>query len=51
MEATTGKARSNIFPLIFFLVFLAITALATVVSAADPAPKTGTGETGWVAIG
>jgi len=38
------------FPLIFFLVFLAITALATVVTAADQAPKTGTGQTGGVAI-
>jgi len=27
----TGKPRSNIFPLIFFLIFLAITAIATFV--------------------
>ena len=48
METTVGKARSSIFPLIFFLVFLGITALATVVAAADEAPKVDTGDTAWV---
>jgi hypothetical protein len=32
METTAGKPRSSIFPLIFFLIFLAITAIATAVS-------------------
>ena len=48
METTAGRARSSIFPLIFFLVFLVITALATVVAAADEAPKIDTGDTAWV---
>ena len=48
METTAGRARSSIFPLIFFLVFLVITALATVVSAADEPPKIDTGDTAWV---
>ena len=48
METTVGKARSSIFPLIFFLVFLGITAIATVVAAADEAPKIDTGDTAWV---
>lgn len=39
MEPSVGKSPSNIVPLIFFLVFLAITAIATVVSAAGEAPK------------
>jgi hypothetical protein len=50
METTVAKSRSSIFPLIFFLVFLAITALATLVSAAGQTPKTGSGQTGGVAI-
>ena len=32
METIVGKSRNSIFPLIFFLIFLAITALATVIS-------------------
>ena len=48
METTAGRARSSIFPLIFFLVFLVITALATVVAAADEPPKIDTGDTAWV---
>lgn len=32
METTASKAPSSIFPLIFFLIFLVITAIATVVS-------------------
>jgi len=48
METTAGRARSRIFPLIFFLVFLGITAIASVVAAADEAPKIDTGDTAWV---
>ncbi|MDP1602962.1 MAG: ammonium transporter, partial [Legionella sp.] len=48
MEATVDKPRGSIFPLIFFLVFLVITALATVVAAADEAPQIDTGDTAWV---
>ena len=40
--------RSSIFPLIFFLVFLGVTALATVVAAADAPPKIDAGDTAWV---
>jgi hypothetical protein len=32
METTAGKSRSSIVPLIFFLIFLVMTAVATVVS-------------------
>jgi len=48
METTAGKTCSRIPPLIFFLVFLAITAIATVVAAADESPKVDTGDTAWV---
>ncbi len=48
METTVGKPRSSIFPLIFFLVFLGITAIATVVAAADEPPQVDTGDTAWV---
>ena len=48
METTAGKTCSRIPPLIFFLVFLAITAIATVVAAADESPKIDTGDTAWV---
>jgi len=41
MGTTAAKVHSRIFPLIFFLVFLGITALATVVAAAD-APRRST---------
>jgi len=32
METTVTKSRSSLYPLVFFLIFLAITALATVIS-------------------
>ena len=48
MGMTTVKSRNSIFPLIFFLVFLGITAIATVVAAADASPKIDTGDTAWV---
>ncbi len=48
MEATVDKPRGRIFPLIFFLVFLVITAIATVVAAADEPPQIDTGDTAWV---
>jgi Amt family ammonium transporter len=47
---TEAAARKNgrLFPLIFLLAFLGITVLATVVAAADEAPKIDTGDTAWV---
>ena len=48
METSVGKARKSIFPLIFFLVFLGFTALATAVAAADAPPTIDTGDTAWV---
>jgi len=48
METTDSRTRGRIFPLIFFLVFLGITAIATVVAAADEPPKIDTGDTAWV---
>ena len=48
METKTWKARSRILPLIFFLIFLGITALATVVAAAEAPQKIDTGDTAWV---
>ena len=50
METAVGTSRNSIYPLIFFLVFLAITALATVLTAADQPPKTGPNGTGEVAV-
>ncbi|HEY5999110.1 MAG TPA: ammonium transporter [bacterium] len=48
MEATAGKARSRLVPLIFLLIFLGVTAIASVVAAADEPPKIDTGDTAWL---
>jgi hypothetical protein len=49
METTNGKARGSIFPMIFFFVFLAFTAIATVVTASGDAPNVGAAPASGVA--